>query len=61
MPQHSFILFTLSIFSVLNEAHSKIYSSFIMFIGYVKQEFVHRPQTQEIRITRIDASSASIK
>ena len=36
-------------------------SSFIMFIGYVKQEFFNRPQTQESCITRIDASSASIR
>ena len=33
-------------------------SSFIMFIGYVKQEFLNRPRTQESRITRIDASSS---
>lgn len=31
------------------------------FIGYVKQEFVNRPQTQESRITRIDAPTASIR
>lgn len=31
------------------------------FIGYVKQEFVNRPQTQESHITRIDAPTASIR
>ena len=50
-----------SICSVIYEAISEACSSFIRLIGYVKQEFVNRPQTQESRITRIDAPTASIR